>query len=177
MPNNFIMSSSNINPNIEPLIILNLTTEMLYVLNQRMVAQSIPYEKQKQVIAEIINKAFEKNFMEKLYASNSSLLYNSLGPSSGTVATKDSSFSSSKTATSSSTSAISKNEANALQSSISMTSNSHVKSSDDILAENISTSQKHRLLCNLFQDFAHASCMRLNTPSIGFGEKLFFLTV
>ena len=117
--------------------------------------------------------------MDKLYASNSGLLYNSLGHSSGTLATKDSSSSSNKTTTTSSTSVIAKNEASASQSSISLTSNSHVKSSDNILAENISTSQKHRLLCNLFQDFAHASCMRLNTPSIGFGfgEKLFFLTV
>ena len=53
---------------IEPFLILNLTSEMLYVLNQRMVAQSIDFDKQKQVIESIIIKAFDENFMDKLYS-------------------------------------------------------------------------------------------------------------
>ena len=43
-----------------PIIVLNLTSEMLYVLNQRMVAQSISYAKQREVISSILSEACER---------------------------------------------------------------------------------------------------------------------
>ena len=50
-------TNSNNGSIFRPIIVLNLTAEMLYVLNQRMVAQSINHSKQREVISSILNKA------------------------------------------------------------------------------------------------------------------------
>ena len=52
--------ASNNGLTFRPIIVLNLTAEMLYVLNQRMVAQSIHFLKQREVITSILNKACER---------------------------------------------------------------------------------------------------------------------
>jgi hypothetical protein len=61
------MATNNNGLIFRPIIVLNLTAEMLYVLNQRMVAQSIHHSKQREVITSILNKAFDPEFLSKLY--------------------------------------------------------------------------------------------------------------
>jgi len=56
----------------QPFIVLSLTSEMLYVLNQRMVAQAIDRSKQRDVIVAILQKAFEPSFLSKLYMPSAS---------------------------------------------------------------------------------------------------------
>jgi len=60
----------------QPIILISLTSEMLYVLNQRMVAQSIEHGKQRDVITAILQKAFDPTFLNKLYQSTSTNPYN-----------------------------------------------------------------------------------------------------
>ena len=135
-----LSSTMSLPTNIEPILIINLTTEMLYVLNQRMVAQSIDYEKQKQVISEIVLKAFNQEFMDKLY----------------------------------------ENCDNGVGSSLSLLGLKGGPASSESMNESLSMNNKHKMLCGLFQDFAHASCMRLNGASIGcflgryFFSRIFF---
>jgi len=99
-----------------------------------MVAQSIDYEKQKQVISEIVLKAFNQDFMDKLY----------------------------------------ENCDNGVGSSLSLLGLKGGPASSESMNESLSMNNKHKMLCGLFQDFAHASCMRLNGASM---EKLYDLMV
>uniref|UniRef100_A0A8B9F506 Organic solute carrier partner 1 n=1 Tax=Amazona collaria TaxID=241587 RepID=A0A8B9F506_9PSIT len=50
-----------------PLLFLNLGGEMLYILDQRLRAQSIPGEKARKVMNDIITTMFNKKFMEELF--------------------------------------------------------------------------------------------------------------
>uniref|UniRef100_A0A8C5X973 Organic solute carrier partner 1 n=1 Tax=Malurus cyaneus samueli TaxID=2593467 RepID=A0A8C5X973_9PASS len=50
-----------------PLLFLNLGGEMLYILDQRLRAQSIPGEKARKVMNDIIATMFNKKFMEELF--------------------------------------------------------------------------------------------------------------
>ncbi|XP_070805443.1 protein OSCP1 isoform X2 [Pituophis catenifer annectens] len=50
-----------------PLLVLNLGGEMLYIVDQRLRAQSIPGDKARQVMNDIIGGIFSKNFMDELF--------------------------------------------------------------------------------------------------------------
>uniref|UniRef100_A0A8C6VLW5 Organic solute carrier partner 1 n=1 Tax=Naja naja TaxID=35670 RepID=A0A8C6VLW5_NAJNA len=50
-----------------PLLVLNLGGEMLYIVDQRLRAQSIPGDKARQVMNDIIGGIFNKNFMDELF--------------------------------------------------------------------------------------------------------------
>ncbi|PFX34073.1 protein OSCP1-like [Stylophora pistillata] len=50
-----------------PILFLNLGGEMLYILDQRLRAQSIPDEKARKVMHDIIGTMFNKRFMEELF--------------------------------------------------------------------------------------------------------------
>ncbi|XP_054148535.1 protein OSCP1 isoform X2 [Melozone crissalis] len=50
-----------------PLLFLNLGGEMLYILDQRLRAQSIPGEKARKVMNDIISTMFNRKFMEELF--------------------------------------------------------------------------------------------------------------
>uniref|UniRef100_A0A674HEK8 Organic solute carrier partner 1 n=1 Tax=Taeniopygia guttata TaxID=59729 RepID=A0A674HEK8_TAEGU len=50
-----------------PLLFLNLGGEMLYILDQRLRAQSIPGEKARKVMNDIISTMFNKKFLEELF--------------------------------------------------------------------------------------------------------------
>ncbi|XP_053101640.1 protein OSCP1 isoform X2 [Hemicordylus capensis] len=50
-----------------PLLFLNLGGEMLYILDQRLRAQSIPGEKARKVMNDIITTMFNEKFMEELF--------------------------------------------------------------------------------------------------------------
>ncbi|XP_059510236.1 protein OSCP1 isoform X2 [Stegostoma tigrinum] len=52
-----------------PLLFINLGGEMLYILDQRLRAQSIPSDKAKKVMNDIISTMFNKKFMEELFKS------------------------------------------------------------------------------------------------------------
>ncbi|XP_042297130.1 protein OSCP1 isoform X2 [Sceloporus undulatus] len=50
-----------------PLLVLNLGGEMLYIVDQRLRAQSIPGDKARQVMNDIIGGLFNKKFMDELF--------------------------------------------------------------------------------------------------------------
>ncbi|XP_061452414.1 protein OSCP1 isoform X3 [Rhineura floridana] len=50
-----------------PLLVLNLGGEMLYIVDQRLRAQSIPGDKARQVMNDIIGGIFNKKFMDELF--------------------------------------------------------------------------------------------------------------
>ncbi|XP_028415407.1 protein OSCP1-like [Dendronephthya gigantea] len=50
-----------------PILFLNLGGEMLYILDQRLRAQSIPQEKAQKVLHDIIGSMFNKRFMDELF--------------------------------------------------------------------------------------------------------------
>ncbi|EDO33556.1 predicted protein [Nematostella vectensis] len=50
-----------------PILFLNLGGEMLYILDQRLRAQSIPDEKARKVMHDIVGTMFNKRFMEELF--------------------------------------------------------------------------------------------------------------
>ncbi|XP_078279498.1 protein OSCP1 [Rhinoraja longicauda] len=50
-----------------PLLFINLGGEMLYILDQRLRAQSIPSDKAKKVMNDIVSTMFNKKFMEELF--------------------------------------------------------------------------------------------------------------
>ncbi|XP_020894152.1 protein OSCP1 [Exaiptasia diaphana] len=50
-----------------PILFLNLGGEMLYILDQRLRAQSIPDEKAKKVMHDIVGTMFNKRFVEELF--------------------------------------------------------------------------------------------------------------
>ena len=50
-----------------PILFLNLGGEMLYILDQRLRAQSIPQEKAQKVLHDIISSMFNKRFMDELF--------------------------------------------------------------------------------------------------------------
>ena len=49
-----------------PMLILNMGSEMLYILEQRLVAQNITIEKQYRVLLDVINTMFSTKFMDEL---------------------------------------------------------------------------------------------------------------
>lgn len=50
-----------------PLLFINLGGEMMYILDQRLKAQSIPQEKAQKVLNDIVATMFNKRFMEELF--------------------------------------------------------------------------------------------------------------
>ncbi|EDV25143.1 uncharacterized protein TRIADDRAFT_50333 [Trichoplax adhaerens] len=50
-----------------PLLFINLGGEMVYILDQRLRAQSIPQEKARKVMHDIVGTMFNKRFMEELF--------------------------------------------------------------------------------------------------------------
>ncbi|XP_055889483.1 protein OSCP1-like isoform X2 [Biomphalaria glabrata] len=50
-----------------PLLFMNLGGEMIYILDQRLSAQSIPNEKAKKVLTDIVSTMFNKKFMDEIF--------------------------------------------------------------------------------------------------------------
>ncbi|KAH9489142.1 Protein oscp1 [Bulinus truncatus] len=50
-----------------PLLFMNLGGEMIYILDQRLSAQSIPIEKSKKVLTDIVSTMFNKKFMDEIF--------------------------------------------------------------------------------------------------------------
>jgi hypothetical protein len=50
-----------------PLMIMNLGGEMMYILEQRLIAQSIPQEKAEKVIADIVRTMYNSKFLQELF--------------------------------------------------------------------------------------------------------------
>jgi hypothetical protein len=50
-----------------PLMIMNLGGEMMYILEQRLIAQSIPREKAEKVIADIVRTMYNPKFLQELF--------------------------------------------------------------------------------------------------------------
>ncbi|KAF4696773.1 Kinesin member [Perkinsus olseni] len=49
-----------------PMVVINMGGEMMYILNQRLVAQSIPSAKKRKVLSDVIRAMFEKSFMKEM---------------------------------------------------------------------------------------------------------------
>ena len=50
-----------------PLMIINLGGEMMYILEQRLIAQNIPQEKAEKVIADIVRTMYNPKFLQELF--------------------------------------------------------------------------------------------------------------
>ena len=55
---------------VNPILILNMGGEMVYVLYQRLRAQKISEEKSVRVLNDVISKIFEKEFINSLYTES-----------------------------------------------------------------------------------------------------------
>eukprot|EP00798_Chlamydomonas_sp_ICE-L_P005067 gene5067-34862_t len=51
-----------------PMVIINMGSEMLYILDQRLKAQNIPPEKGCKVLHDVVNTMFDKSYVEKLFS-------------------------------------------------------------------------------------------------------------
>jgi len=61
-----------------PMMFYNLSGEMLYVLNQRLQAQSVAEEKSKKVLVDIISTMFKNDFLDQMFNSTTIYSKNSL---------------------------------------------------------------------------------------------------
>ena len=50
-----------------PLVLVNLGSEMMYILEQRLKAQSIPTDKAAKVLIDVAKTMFDRQYVEKLF--------------------------------------------------------------------------------------------------------------
>ena len=50
-----------------PLLVINMGGEMIYILEQRLRAQSIPAEKSEKVLVDVVRTMYSKNFISELF--------------------------------------------------------------------------------------------------------------
>lgn len=61
------MSFSNVHLMVNPLIIINMSAEMMFILDQRLWAQSISLEKSQKVAADLVGYSFSKAILDHAF--------------------------------------------------------------------------------------------------------------